>query len=125
MFTRALPITMLALASFGATYAQSARADTLDSAHNTLCMRLQQCASQAAADPDADSGVLQLFNDGRQGLCSSPLAQFGGKPADARGRELARACYRSVTVQGCGELIGMDMSTQACMDFQQYLHNQQ
>ncbi|MEM7376505.1 MAG: hypothetical protein AAF460_03255 [Pseudomonadota bacterium] len=117
-----LSVFLVATAALSVVH-QPVLADTLQSAHNALCMRLQQCAVQSRSGGETNGDVLQLFTEATQGLCSAPNADFGGKTPSAEGRELARACYRSAALQGCDALIGMDMDTPACAAFHQHLQS--
>lgn len=106
---------LVAVAAISLSFAPGvAVADSLDSAHNALCMRLAQTVSAVAADPDANDDVKGLFAEDVDRLCASPTSVFGDAPVNATGREKARACFRSLTVLTRDDLVGMDMPTPEC-----------
>lgn len=117
MFNRALPLCGLVVVSALSFNVQSVAADTLDTAHSTLCMKMRQCGDVIRTDPEPNDGLARLFEESRESFCSSPESLFGDSGVDAKGRQLARACYQSVALQGCDELVGMDMDTPACSAF--------
>ncbi len=107
--------TLVAVAALSLSFTPGiAVADSLDSAHNALCMRLAQTASALASDPETNADIRGMFEEEVERLCASPTSVFGDAPVNAAGREKARSCFRSLTVLPSDDLIGMDMPTPEC-----------